>query len=202
MGVAEDHVNVCEDGDQLVLTDKGVRRGDRIPAGYLYVDGVRHRRHRPRRAARPARCWPRRASSWCSSASTSRTGEIVGGPEIITKGWVHEAEADGAHRRARRRGARRRSTPRCSGPSGPTSRCSTGPLRRAAGQVHQQPHQAPADDRPRSSSRSDAAPPVSLWRSEGLGAETNCLTFLPNVKRILRACLRRASRTAGSIPGP
>src|SRR4051794_12359193 len=39
MGVAPDHVLVCEDGDSLVLEDKGIRKGPSVPAGYLYVDG-------------------------------------------------------------------------------------------------------------------------------------------------------------------
>ena len=40
MGVAADHVIVCEDGDQLVLDDEGLRPDAQVPAGYLYVDGI------------------------------------------------------------------------------------------------------------------------------------------------------------------
>jgi len=40
MGVTADHVLVCEDGDVVELTDDGIRRGERAPAGYLYVDGI------------------------------------------------------------------------------------------------------------------------------------------------------------------
>ena len=40
-------------------------------------------------------CWPRRGwwSWWWRS--TSRTGAIITGPEVITRGWVYEAEAEG-----------------------------------------------------------------------------------------------------------
>ncbi len=40
MGVPADRVLVCEDGDQLELDGKGLRRVGRVPAGYLYVDGI------------------------------------------------------------------------------------------------------------------------------------------------------------------
>ncbi len=40
MGVPADRVLVCEDGDQLELDDAGLRRAGRVPAGYLYVDGI------------------------------------------------------------------------------------------------------------------------------------------------------------------
>ena len=40
MGVAHDHVLLCEDGDVLELTDDGLAAVGRVPAGYLYVDGI------------------------------------------------------------------------------------------------------------------------------------------------------------------
>ena len=40
MGMGDERVLVCEDGDQLLLTDLGVTRGQKVPAGYLYVDGI------------------------------------------------------------------------------------------------------------------------------------------------------------------
>ena len=40
MGIGDERVLVCEDGDQLLLTDLGVTRGQQVPAGYLYVDGI------------------------------------------------------------------------------------------------------------------------------------------------------------------
>ena len=40
MNMPADHVMVCEDGDQLLLTDDGLKPHARVPAGYLYVDGI------------------------------------------------------------------------------------------------------------------------------------------------------------------
>jgi ribonuclease J len=105
MGVREDHINVCEDGDQLVLTDDGVRRGDRIPAGYLYVDGsgigdIGHGVLRDRRVLAED------GIVVVLATIDVDAGEVLGRPEVITKGWVHEIEsselvdgcADAVHR--------------------------------------------------------------------------------------------------------
>ena len=40
MGVPRDHVLVCEDGDVLELSDTGLQTVGRVPAGFLYVDGI------------------------------------------------------------------------------------------------------------------------------------------------------------------
>jgi ribonuclease J len=98
VGVPRDHVIVCEDGDLLTLTDEGdgtsslevERRA--VPAGYQYVDGIvgdvgvgvlRDRRNLAE-------------EGFVAVIVTvdTMTGEIVTGPEIVTRGWVHEAEAE------------------------------------------------------------------------------------------------------------
>jgi ribonuclease J len=92
MGVAEDHVMVCEDGDQLVVTDKGIRWGERIPAGYNYVDGsgvgdISHGVLRDRKVLAEDGIVVALATVDVASR------EVVGQPELITKGWVHEPAA-------------------------------------------------------------------------------------------------------------
>jgi ribonuclease J len=102
VGVAPDHVLVCEDGDALtlVLTDDGTgstttaieveRRA--VPAGYLYVDGIvgdvgvgvlRDRRNLAEEGLVVV-----------IVTVDSTTGEIVTGPEIVTRGWVYAPEAE------------------------------------------------------------------------------------------------------------
>lgn len=39
VGVPHDHVMLCEDGDVLELTNKGLEYAGRVPSSYLYVDG-------------------------------------------------------------------------------------------------------------------------------------------------------------------
>jgi ribonuclease J len=92
MQVQDDHVLVCEDGDQLVLTDDVVRREGRVPAGYLYVDGivgdVGHGVLRDRKVL------AEEGVVVVIVAVDVESGRIITGPEIITRGWVHAPEAE------------------------------------------------------------------------------------------------------------
>ncbi|HVX17260.1 MAG TPA: ribonuclease J [Acidimicrobiales bacterium] len=93
MGVAADRILVCEDGDQLVLRDEGIRRDKAaVPAGYLYVDGivgdVGHGVLRDRKVL---------AAEGVVVVIVGvdvRSGSVLTGPEIITRGWVHAPEAE------------------------------------------------------------------------------------------------------------
>jgi ribonuclease J len=93
VGVAEDHVIVCEDGDVIELTADGIdveRRA--VPAGYLYVDGivgdVGHGVLRDRRVL------AEEGVVVALVTLDAKTGEIVSGPEIVTRGWVYAPEAE------------------------------------------------------------------------------------------------------------
>jgi ribonuclease J len=93
MGVPAGHVLVCEDGDSLVLEDGGIRKGDQVPAGYLYVDGsgigdVGHGVLRDRRVL------AEEGVVVVIVAVDTRTGAVITGPEVITRGWVHASEAE------------------------------------------------------------------------------------------------------------
>ena len=39
MGLAHDHILICEDGDQVEVSDDGIRLSGQIPAGFHYIDG-------------------------------------------------------------------------------------------------------------------------------------------------------------------
>jgi ribonuclease J len=92
MQVQDERVLVCEDGDQLVLTDDTVRREGRVPAGYLYVDGivgdVGHGVLRDRKVL------AEEGVVVVIVAVEVESGRIITGPEIITRGWVHAPEAE------------------------------------------------------------------------------------------------------------
>jgi ribonuclease J len=92
-GVPADRIFVCEDGDVVTLDAVGVdveRRA--VPAGYQYVDGiggdVGHGVLRDRRSLA--------AEGFVVVIVTvdATSGELVTGPEIVTRGWVYEAEAE------------------------------------------------------------------------------------------------------------
>lgn len=40
MGIKADHILLCSDGDSVIVDDKGVRRGEEVPAEYIYIDGT------------------------------------------------------------------------------------------------------------------------------------------------------------------
>jgi ribonuclease J len=90
--VADDHVLVCTDGDQLVLDDEGMRVDREVPAGYLYVDGiigdVGHGVLRDRRVL------AEEGVVVVVVTVELSTGAILTGPEVITRGWVYAPEAE------------------------------------------------------------------------------------------------------------
>jgi ribonuclease J len=93
VGVAEDHVLVCEDGDVVMLTPAGLEVERRaVPAGYLYVDGivgdVGHGVLRDRRVL------SEEGVVVVIVTVDAKSGEIVNGPEIVTRGWVYAPEAE------------------------------------------------------------------------------------------------------------
>ena len=101
VGLDEDDVVLCRDGDQIELGDKGVTKVGEVPAGYLYVDGVvgdvGHGVLRDRRVL---------AEEGVVVVIVSvdvTSGEVIGGPEIVTRGWVHAPEAEDLIEEARQR---------------------------------------------------------------------------------------------------
>src|SRR5213075_1104478 len=90
----DDRVIICEDGDVITLTTDGAY-GERraVPAGYLYVDGivgdVGHGVLRDRRNL------AEEGVVVVIVTVDAHTGELVTGPEIVTRGWVYGPEAEG-----------------------------------------------------------------------------------------------------------
>src|SRR3954447_2594932 len=92
-GVDPDNILVCEDGDVVTVDERGIEVEPRgVPAGYLYVDGIvgdiglgvlRDRRQLAEEGVVVV-----------IVTVDQRTGEIVTGPEIVTKGWVYAPEAE------------------------------------------------------------------------------------------------------------
>jgi ribonuclease J len=39
MGLADKHILICEDGDQIDVTREGIKRAGQVPAGFHYIDG-------------------------------------------------------------------------------------------------------------------------------------------------------------------
>ena len=91
-GVAEDNVMLCEDGDSIILDDKGMHSGASAPAGYLYVDGtVGNIGHG---VLRDRRILAEEGVVVVVATIDLHAAEVVSPPEIITRGWVHAPEAE------------------------------------------------------------------------------------------------------------
>ncbi|MCX6523063.1 MAG: ribonuclease J [Actinobacteria bacterium] len=92
MGVARDHVLLCEDGDVLELGDDGLANAGRIPAGYLYVDGIIG--DVGQGVLRDRRLLAEEGVVVVVVTVDMETRKVLTGPEIITRGWVYAPEAE------------------------------------------------------------------------------------------------------------
>jgi ribonuclease J len=92
MGVPRDHVLVCEDGDVLELNDSGLSAVGRVPAGYLYVDGIVG--DVGQGVLRDRKVLAEEGVVVVVVTVDIETGKVLVGPEIITRGWVYAPEAE------------------------------------------------------------------------------------------------------------
>ncbi len=92
MGLPKDHVLVCEDGDVLELSDDGLAAVGRVPAGYLYVDGIVG--DVGQGVLRDRRVLAEEGVVVVVVTVDIESGKVLTGPEIITRGWVYAPEAE------------------------------------------------------------------------------------------------------------
>jgi ribonuclease J len=93
VGVPAARVKVCEDGDVVNVGPDTVdveRRA--VPAGYQYVDGITG--DVDHGVLRDRRTLAEEGFVVVIVTVDAATGEIVTGPEIVTRGWVWESEAE------------------------------------------------------------------------------------------------------------
>ncbi len=92
MGVPRDHVLICEDGDVLELSDDGLAPVGRVPAGFLYVDGIVG--DVGQGVLRDRKVLAEEGVVVVVVTVDIGTGKVLVGPEIITRGWVYAPEAE------------------------------------------------------------------------------------------------------------
>ncbi|HVT75680.1 MAG TPA: ribonuclease J [Acidimicrobiales bacterium] len=93
LGMSDNHVLLCEDGDVIELSDDGIDFADTVPAGYLYVDGIVG--DVGEFVLRDRKVLADEGVVIVVVTVDAQTGEVVSGPEIITRGWVYAPEAEG-----------------------------------------------------------------------------------------------------------
>jgi ribonuclease J len=92
VGVASDQVFLCVDGDVVTLGPDEIEVEHRaVPAGYQFVDGIMD--DISHGVLRDRRNLAEEGVVVVFVTVDSGTGEIVTGPEIVTRGWVYEEEA-------------------------------------------------------------------------------------------------------------
>ncbi len=92
MGVSPDRVLLAEDGDVVALTAQGVDFVAEVPAGYLYVDGIVG--DVGQGVLRDRRVLAEEGVVVVVLTVDAKSGEVLTGPEIITRGWVFAPEAE------------------------------------------------------------------------------------------------------------
>lgn len=92
MGLDDDSVLLCLDGDAVVLSDGRIKRDGNVPAGYLYVDGTVG--DVGQGVLRDRRALAEEGVVVIVATMDPANGNVVGDPQIVTKGWVYAAEAE------------------------------------------------------------------------------------------------------------
>ena len=92
MGVDPARVLLAEDGDVIELNETGIDFVAEVPAGYLYVDGIVG--DVGRGVLRDRRVLAEEGVVVVVVTVDAKSGEVLTGPEIITRGWVYAPEAE------------------------------------------------------------------------------------------------------------
>ncbi len=92
MGVDPSRILLAEDGDVIELTDERIDFAGEVPAGYLYVDGIVG--DVGQGVLRDRRVLAEEGVVVLVVTVDAQTGEVLTGPEIITRGWVYAPEAE------------------------------------------------------------------------------------------------------------
>ncbi|MGD0393805.1 MAG: ribonuclease J [Acidimicrobiales bacterium] len=93
MGIAGDRVILCEDGDAVTLDASGLRRDGTVPGGYLFVDGssvgdIGHGVLRDRLVL------AEEGVVMAVATVDLKRGEVVGTPQIVTRGWAYDHDTE------------------------------------------------------------------------------------------------------------
>lgn len=92
MDLPRQQIVLCEDGDVLELSDSGLEHAGRVPAGYVYVDGIVG--DVGQGVIRDRRVLGEEGVVVVVVTVDMQTGKVITGPDIITRGWVYAPEAE------------------------------------------------------------------------------------------------------------
>jgi ribonuclease J len=93
VGIPREHIAVIENGQALFFENGEMRMGDRIPGGYVFVDGAGVGEIGPS-VVREREILSRDGFVLVNLTLDRNTCRLVEEPEIITRGFVYEREAE------------------------------------------------------------------------------------------------------------
>jgi ribonuclease J len=93
-GVPEQAITLVEDGDVLALEDGRVRRAERLKVGMVLVDGLGVGDVGPV-VLRDRKLLAQDGFLLCVVTIDAQTGEVLAGPDLISRGFVHVDESRG-----------------------------------------------------------------------------------------------------------
>jgi len=93
MGIVGNRVLLCEDGDAVRLDASGLHRDGTVPGGYLFVDGssvgdIGHGVLRDRMVL------AEEGVVMAVATVDLKRGEVVGLPQIVTRGWAYDHDTE------------------------------------------------------------------------------------------------------------
>jgi ribonuclease J len=94
MGLRADRVMICADGDSVLLTDDGLKRTDDVPAEYIYIAGTVGALDENVLFERRILGQDGFVSVVVSMSIVGPNAELLGEPEVISRGWVDGPEGD------------------------------------------------------------------------------------------------------------
>lgn len=99
MGVAPKNALLCEDGDVVALTDDGIDFDGEVSSAYVFVDGVAG--DVGMGVLRDRRVLAEEGVIVAVVTVDRKTGEVVGGPEVVSRGFLDDASHEDLSAEAR-----------------------------------------------------------------------------------------------------
>ncbi len=94
MGMAADKVLICGDGDSVILNDNGLKRGEDIPAEFVYIAGSVGALDENVLLERRILGQDGFVSVVVALSIVGAGAELIREPEVISRGWVDGPEGD------------------------------------------------------------------------------------------------------------
>lgn len=93
VGIPEDHILIPELGDRIIVSPEAIRRGERVPSGQVYVDGLGVG-DVGNVVLRDRRLLAQDGILMVVLSVDRQTAQVVAGPDIISRGFVYMKESE------------------------------------------------------------------------------------------------------------